>query len=157
MIDKQEQKLIQKLDMFLQGNIDAVRFCKDLIALIHVWDDLIDRDVERTDNEINDAFRIALIEIPSNPFYRAYQNHFIPLIMNCILQWEDANKMEAGDDLDNKKMAWMLRASVVQIISYCAFIIGGMEWSRKIGVSIREMYEEKLEDFLKEVKKCQTQ
>lgn len=146
----QEEKLLKALDVFLQGNIDAVRFCKDLITLVDLWDDLVDKDKEKTNDEINDVFRIALINIPLNPFYQKFQGHLIPLIMNCILQWEDANKMEKSVELSDKHQAFMLKASAIQIISYCAFIIGGMDWSREIGIKIRKLYNENLEDFMKE-------
>ena len=145
----QEQEFIKKLDVFLKGNIEAIKFCHDLVAMIHIWDDLVDKDKEITDDDINNAFRVALVDIPLNPFYNRYREHLIPLIMNCILQWEDSNKMEKGE-LQDKHQAFILKASVLQIISYCAFIIGGIEWSRKVGVDIRRMYEEKLEDIIKE-------
>ena len=150
-IDK--ENLVKNLSYFLKGNIDAMRLIIDIFDLIHIWDDLVDKDKERTSDEINNAFRIALIDIPLNPFYQRYQGHLIPLIMNCILQWEDANEMEKMGDSD-KHQAFMLRASVIQLISYCAFLIGGMEWSRQVGTNIRKMYIEQLDKFMEEMK-CQ--
>jgi len=150
-IDK--ENLVKNLSYFLKGNIDAMRLIIDIFDLIHIWDDLVDKDKERSNDEINNAFRIALIDIPLNPFYQRYQGHLIPLIMNCILQWEDANEMEKMGDSD-KHQAFMLRASVIQLISYCAFLIGGMEWSRQVGTNIRKMYIEQLDKFMEEMK-CQ--
>ena len=144
-------KLRDHLIYFLQGNLHAVRLCIDLTFIAHVWDDLIDRDRERTAWDINQAFRIALVDIPANPFYLQHITQLWPLFMNAILQWQDANILEKGTKHD-KQMAYMLRASFLQIFNYCAYLVGGPEWASEIGPDLRRIYKETFESFSREQK-----
>ena len=148
---KDQQILVESLTHCLRGNKDAVRFCIDVTFIAHVWDDLIDKDKERTNEEISNAFKTALIDIPSNPFYLAYINDLRPLMMNTILQWQDANKLEASGNSHDKHMAFMLRASFIQLFVYCAFLCGGGGWAETIGPEIRRFYQEDLFIYLKEL------
>jgi len=147
---KQQEKLIEHLIYYFKGNQDAVRFCIDITFIAHVWDDLIDKDNIRTNEDISNAFKAALIDIPSNHFYLANINELRPLMLNAIFQWQDANKLEAGGNYHDKHMAFMLRASIVQIFSYCAYLCGGPAWINEVGPDIRRLYEEDLFEYLKE-------
>jgi hypothetical protein len=146
---------LQDMLYFLKGDQWAVQFLVDLLYIIHVWDDLIDKDKKRSDGEINDAFKKCFIDIPSNPFYEKYRYDLRPLILNMILQWEDANTLDHGSDHD-KHMAFMLRAGYFQIVNYCAYLTGGADWARRVGPQARRLYGEDLNDYMKEMEKCQT-
>lgn len=145
-----QENLIEVLMHALKGNEAAVRFCIDITFIAHVWDDLVDRDKERTSDEISNAFKSALVDIPSNPFYLANINDLRPLMMNVILQWQDANKLEVNGNTHDKHMAFMLRASFIQLFVYCAFLCGGGGWAETIGPEIRRIYQEDLFMYLKE-------
>lgn len=136
---------------------DAMRFCLQLMDLIHVWDDLIDKDREVDDTTINRAMLTALVDIPLNPFYHRHIQTLAPLMLNAFLQWQDANSMEVSDAPDSDlNMAWMLRASVYQIFAFCAFLTGGMDYALRVGPTIRRMYGETLEQYKQEMRQCQT-
>ena len=153
---EQQILLTEKLNHLLKGNLAAVDFCMNLTFLVHVWDDLIDKDKIRSDEDINNAFRIALISIPSNPFYLNNISDLRPMITNMILQWESANVLERGSDHD-KHMAYMLRAGIIQVFNYCVYLAGGADWEREVGPDVQRLYEEQFEDFMEEVGKCQIQ
>ena len=145
-----QQELSNRLMYFLKGDCNAVKMCMDLTYIAHLWDDLVDKDRTRSDTDINDAFRLALVEIPMNPFYRKFSFDLSPLFLNTILQWEDANVLESAEEHD-KDMAYMLRASFLQIFNYCAFLIGGPLWAREIGPDMRRLYAEPLNSFKEEM------
>lgn len=146
-----EQCLEHNLRYFLKGNVHAIKFCMDLFEISQVWDDLVDKDNPVSGISINDAFQKALFVIPGNLFYAEHVMSLRPLMMNCILQWEDANVLEKrGDDARHK--AYMLRAGIYEIFCYCAFLIGGIGWYRKIGPDMRMLYGETLESFMEEMK-----
>ena len=156
---EQQKKLTEKLNYFLKGDIAAVHLCLNLTYIAHLWDDLFDRDRQRSGQDINDAFRIALVDIPLNRFYLEYITDLRPLIMNAILQWEDANILDHGNDHD-QHMAFMLRASFAQIFNYCAYLVGGPDWAREVGPEMRRLYDESFDEYKKEMevnKKCQIQ
>jgi hypothetical protein len=147
---KNEERLVEKLRYFLGANEFAIRLCVDLIYIAHLWDDLIDKDVVRSDQEINDAFRIALVDIPQNPFYQIHQKTITPILLNIILRWQDSNVLEKGE-VHDKHLAYGHRAGISEIIGVCAYLVGGPSWAGQQGPDIRRMYEEKLEDFMEEM------
>ena len=149
MTEKKQIDWIQKLSPALKGDQWALQFCIDVMFIAHLWDDLIDRDNFRTSEDISEAFRIALVDIPKNPFYLAHIGDLRPLMMNVILQWSDANVLEKGDREDRAK-AYMLKASVLQLFNYCAYLIGGPAWAFEVGPGLRHLYGEFIDDYIGE-------
>ena len=149
MTKKKQTDWIQKLSPYLKNDQWALQFCIDIMFIAHLWDDLIDRDNFRAAEDINEAFRIALVDIPKNPFYLAHIGDLRPVMMNVILQWQDANVLEKGDKEDRAK-AFMLKASVLQLFNYCAYLIGGPAWAFEIGPDLRRLYEESIGGYIGE-------
>jgi hypothetical protein len=117
-----------------RGNEAAADFLYMFFLVCHVWDDLIDKDVERSDDHINHAFWTALVEIPRNPYYRQFASEIQPLIAVSIHEWFAANKLEAGNRRD---ISYTLRCSIVSLIHQAAEICGGYEWAIEVGEEIR--------------------
>ena len=138
---------------FFKGNTDAIKLCMDLIYISHLWDDMVDKDKDRTDYEINDGFRIALVEIGANPFYLRYANQLHPLMMKSCLDYEALLPLERGTGHD-KTIAFTLRNSVLGILAYSIFLIGGMDWYRQVAPEFYRTMWDKLEEqfqfFMKE-------
>jgi len=149
-----QEDLEKKLNYFLKKNVFAVKFCMDMIYIAHLWDDLVDKDKNRTSEDISTAFKIIIVGIGENPFYTSNYLILKTTLINIILQWEDANVLEKSENEHDVQMSWMLRAGIIQLISTCAFLVGGWDWSKEIGPSIRRLYEEILSEFLEEMK-CQ--
>ena len=57
----------------LRGDADAIAFFMSILSVCHFWDDLIDKDVEISDEAINSVMWVALIDIPANPFYQQHR------------------------------------------------------------------------------------
>lgn len=118
----------------VRGNKDAADFLEMFFLACHLWDDLIDKDVPRTDEHINHAFWIAFVEIPRNRYYRAFQAEIQPVMATAIQEWFAANKLEAANRQD---ISYTLRCSIVSLIHQAAEIIGGYEWALEVGEAIR--------------------
>jgi len=146
------KNLYIQLCPLLKGNTAATVFCVDLMNIYQVWDDLIDKDNEYTDSDVNQVFQTLLFSLPMNEFYVKNQNELRPLIMNSILKWFDANKMEEEGKEADLHMSYMLRAEIYSIFCYVAFLVGGLNYAKEIGVSIRRLYAETLPEFLEEMK-----
>ena len=146
------KNLYIQLFPLLKGNTEATTFCVDLMNIYQVWDDLIDRDSEYTDSDVNKAFQTLLFSLPMNSFYVANQHELRPLIMNSILKWFDANEMEKGKEESDLNMSYMLRAEIYSIFCYVAFLVGGLNYAKTVGVEIRRLYSEKLPEFIEEMK-----
>lgn len=153
MSEKEQQEFLElkgMLDHFLRGDEWAIKYCMDWFYVVHLWDDLVDKDANREPDEITIAMTKLAYDIPSNPFFIRHANHLLPMTMNMILQWQDANTLERGNDHD-KHMAYMLRASPLGLFNYCAYLVGGKSWVNEIGPDMRRIYTEKLEDFMREM------
>jgi hypothetical protein len=121
--------------IYFNGNEAAVSFIEDLFAAWHIWDDLIDKDKEITDESINQAFFTAFINIPRNPFYQANFNTLSPLLENAFINWFAANKLEQNKE--NLEAAYALRNINLSIIVACANIIGGVDWAASVAIDIQ--------------------
>lgn len=119
------------------GNPAAAQFLMDMVEVLHLWDDLIDMDRPVPPEAINDAFRMALVDIPRNPFYQSNFDLLNPVLLSAINNWHVANILEAGDAEDDLRIAFISRSSYIDLITQVAYIVGGDEWVRHIGPDIR--------------------
>ena len=86
-----------KLEWF-GGNQDALNMYRMLVDLAHTWDDLIDKDGNVPEDHINNAFLIALVYMPANPFYRLIQENVMPMWLTVVSAYEVANQFEKDKD-----------------------------------------------------------
>jgi len=132
MTQPMSEKTFQKLAMFLKNDLNAIKLCIDLMFLGHFWDDLIDKDVQRSDEDINQAFMLSLGEIPMNPFYQAFQIQLAPMMMSASLLWLNSTDLERGNN-DEKLTAFCIRNALLNLIHFCMFLVGGVAWTREHG------------------------
>lgn len=149
---EKQQEALNKISYFLQGNQAAIDYVLGLNYVVELWDDLVDRDKERSDDEINAAFRISLLDIPTNPFFCQHAGQLVPLQRHIYLAWHDSNVLAKGNEHD-RHMAFMLKQELTRIVNYCAWIIGGDAWARMVGADISRMFEEPLDAYMKETEK----
>jgi len=145
-----EKIIRERLNYFLLGNQGAVEFCITTLKLAHFWDDVRDEG-NLPQERISDAILKMTWEIPMNPFYRAFQDQLIPLMVNTLLCWQDANVLDHGSEHD-MHISYGLRSAGIQVLAFCVFLIGGMEWYKKVGPDIRRLLVEDLHGFVEEMK-----
>lgn len=143
---------IEFLTFAMRGDMDAVGLVLSVVKITDVWDNLVDKDKPVSDEEINQAFWLALVEIPKNPAFRRYQLDVTTVISTGIINWHVANKLQNGDD-HAKQIAHVIRYSISDITLYLASAIGGPEWAAEVGPELRlRSQKDKLENFMKEMK-----
>jgi len=128
----QQLEFAKQLVFYLNGNMDAVRFCLDVLFVGHLWDDLVDGDKERTPDEIANALQVVMGSIPTNPFYQANIGALSGMMMSAIMLWQDANVLEKGN-ADEKMMSFLTRNALLFVVHYCLFLTGGPEWAKAKG------------------------
>ena len=133
------------------GNMDAINMCDMISTLTHVWDDMVDRDKILTEADINNAFRIALIYLPSNKFYQHIQPQILPLWVVIVSAYEAANTYQKNKDEHGIELAHTLRHTAAHIFAYTIEICVGPELAK---IYIPEMWkgisDERVADYLKE-------
>ena len=150
-------KHVPVLRSFLKGDEAAVSFVVRVFRALHVWDDLIDKDKTVTDDEIHAVFWDLLITLPADPFYRANLNLLGGTLVNSVINWRIANKMERDGNEKDKSIAFILRGAYIDILSASAFIVGGFDWVNEIGPDVRRWaHEETFEEYLTNLaKECE--
>ena len=133
---KKQEKMTQALRYWLKDDPGAIRFAIDMVYIAHLWDDLVDKDKDRTANEIGYGFKAALFHLVENPFYMRFIGELKPVMVNAYLGWI------ASDRVGDPKKEWFLRASIYNIIVHCAYLVGGMEWGEQMAPEVWKFYEE---------------
>lgn len=132
------------------GNQAALAFILEYLAIAHIWDDLIDKDKELSDWDINFALWRALVNLPRNPFYRQHFDVLSQSIEAGIQSWWLSNQLE-GQPGQLGEAGNVLRCRAFDLVLKCASITGGIKHAHDIAPKVAAVcYDEPIEH--KEVK-----
>ena len=120
-------------------DVHAVQFLLTIGSVAEVWDDLVDKDNEVTESEINKTFLALLTELPLNPFFDQYKFRLVPLMVTGINTWQDSNILSKGSDND-KAMAYVLRDWYVELVMFVVYLLHGYEAMRNVSIDIRRFF-----------------
>lgn len=135
---------------WVKGNKSAADFLESILGIAHIWDDLIDKDKEVSNHDINKAFFEALIRLPRNTFYNKNFDHLNSVLINSISNWQIATKLERTGKEYETSIAFILRSSYVDLITQSALLIGGEVWACHVGEEIRRLtHHETYQGYLK--------
>lgn len=115
------------------GDPEAVDFLEMVFDITDIWDDLVDKDREVTDAQINNTFMKCLVYLPGNSFYRKHYPILASQLMLVINAWQDANELEKGSESD-RVYACALRFLLVQLIATATGLVKGQDAARQISV-----------------------
>jgi hypothetical protein len=120
-----------------QGHAPAVDFLRTAFGIFHLVDDVTDGDKKVSVRDIQQGFIDALITLPRNPFYQAHFADLNLCLQQAVINWQAANRMEVTEAANSKEVAYVLRSSYNDLITLCAFIIGGQDWAVKVAFECR--------------------
>lgn len=124
-----------------RGNTAAIQFLEDITDILHLWDDLVDRDKPLQDNQINATMWKALVQLPRNAFYAANFYTLNTLLMCAIINWEIATDMEREPvDENDLQVAFILRSSYIDLVLGVALIVGGHDHAKEMMLVARRMW-----------------
>ena len=139
-----------KLEWF-GGNQDALNMYRMFVDLAHLWDDLVDKDVEATEDAINNAFLICLVYLPANPFYRSIQEQVLPMWLTVVSAYQTANKFERDKDPHGIEIAHGLRYAAGNIMAYAVHVCVGPEKAKEILPEMwKSVFHERFDEYRKE-------
>jgi len=139
-----------KLEWF-GGNQDALNAYRMFVDLAHLWDDLVDKDKEATEDDINNAFLICLVYLPANPFYRSIQEQILPMWLVVVSAYQTANKFERDKDAHGIEIAHGLRYAAGNIVAYMVYVCVGPEKAKEFLPEMwKNVFFERYEDYRKE-------
>lgn len=139
-----------KLEWF-NGNQDALNMYRMFVDLSHLWDDLLDKDKEASEADINNAFLICLVYLPNNPFYQLIQREIMPMWLTVVSAYMTANKFEKDKDEHGIEIAHNLRYAAGHIVSYAVLVCNGQEKAQEILPEVwKHIVFERFDDYRKE-------
>ena len=139
-----------KLEWF-GGNQDALNMYRMFVDLAHTWDDLVDKDKEANEFEVNNAFLICLVYLQANPFYKSIQEQVMPMWLTVVSAYETANKFERDKDAHGIEIAHNLRYASGHIVAYAVHVCVGPEKAREFLPEVwKGVVFERFEEYRKE-------
>jgi len=139
-----------KLEWF-GGNQDALNMYRMFVDLSHLWDDLVDKDKEATEDDINNAFLICLVYLPANPFYRSIQDQILPMWLTVVSAYQTANKFQKDKDPHGIEIAHSLRYAAGNIMAYAVHVCIGPERAKEVLPDMwKSVFHERFDDYRKE-------
>lgn len=122
------------------GNEAAVDYLLMVVNALHLWDDLIDKDKQVSDEKVNEVFTNLLIDLPRNLFFAAHAGTLTAITLNAIQNWHVANEVERAD-ISNIPLecAFVLRSSYTDLVSTVATLCGGRQHGLEIARAIRTL------------------
>ena len=133
------------------GNTDGAAIYDMFIKLSHTWDDIIDKDPNLTDDAVNEAFKIALIYLPSNRLYQSILPQILPMWVPVIAAYETANKYEKDKDTHGIEIAHSLRYAAGNILTYVLITCVGTEKAKCVLPELwKDIFFERFDDYRKE-------
>jgi hypothetical protein len=139
-----------KLEWF-GGDQNAYNLFQMFVELSHTWDDIVDKDKEVSEDQVNNAFLIALVYMPSNPFYQRIQSAILPMWIPVVSAYKTANKFEQDKDEHGIEIAHNLRYAAGYIISYMVHVCVGYKKAQEFMPDVwKAVVFERFDDYRKE-------
>lgn len=135
-MSEQETALLMRV---LRNHQPAVELCGMLARVSQVWDDLYDGDPV-SGEQINDAFVTLLLRLPTQPFYVEHFTRLYPVIQHAVYDWMTANEFEKGRDAHELSLGFVLRDSLIAVVTQCAYIVGGHAHAIQVAPEIRRFF-----------------
>lgn len=133
------------------NNQEAIDIYNMFVDLAHTWDDLVDKDKDVTEDQINHAFMVCLVHLPSNNVYRQLQHIFIPMWSMVISAYKVANKFERNKDEHGVEIAHGLRYAaghmISQLVTYC---VGPQKADEVMPEIWKDIFAERWDEYRKE-------
>ncbi len=122
------------------GNKLAEKYLHDMAWVNRIIDDLYDKDYDVSRENIERAFFVLAIEIPTNPFYLSNFQALMAQHVVIYNSWMDSNAWE-NDEAETKRIyAHVLKDYIGELLPLVAFLTGGTGLMRKISLQVRESY-----------------
>jgi hypothetical protein len=137
--------MLDDIKQVLRHDEGAIEFFMLMHRILHFWDDLVDRDKDLTDSEINAAMWTALIDLPSSQFYQQNFYALKPVLTTAIANWMASTEFERNPTEKRLQIAFIARSDYINILLQCAYLVGGRDWLLHVTPIVRERWTS--EDF----------
>lgn len=121
------------LKVACRGNESAESFCFGFLRFCHGVDDLVDKDNPAFNSTIFVRdLAVFVLEIAANPFFQAYKNSLLPIMIQSLIAWGDSMEWAKSGDSVKVADADILKGWYHEIFYHVAFITGGISHAQMI-------------------------
>ena len=138
--DSQEWRVVRDKHLSNWLGEDGAKCVVMLSTIAETWDDLIDKDKDLTDEDISQAFILALIKLDLNPFWQQHKPFLYPLGVAAVNCWMDSEELLREGIPRSVMYSFYLRNFCVEMIIMAAFCVGGFSHMRKVSMEIRKFF-----------------
>lgn len=152
--DSKEWRAIRNrmLDHWI-GDQVAINWLLDYFDVCELFDDLIDKDKEISDERVVRALWESMVDMPTNPFFRANSHILLPVISLGINYWLDANDLEKAGDDRSLHIAFVIRNVYTGITQTVIECVKGRTAMRKISHEVIDFFGiETLQEYMVKIK-----
>jgi hypothetical protein len=110
------------------GKAQALYFLSSMYHAIDLWDDLIDRDEEISDERVHATFEFLLVHLPGNQWFLTHVGQLQPVMQAFIISWHTGNEQKAR----HPEQTYILRQLYFDLITVVAVICGGYDHGKAI-------------------------
>ena len=129
-----EENIRNMLDEHVKEPV-AVAFIQDLLRFCELVDDVADGDREVRPEGCAELLRIALVNLPANPFFANFRDQLLGAIQISIDAWTRATELEIGvteiststciRHLDALRCSFELRNTIFGVAPLCVELLHG--------------------------------
>ena len=134
------------------GNEHAATMLKQLTDYAHVMDDLTDRDLTVSIDHAMQVMWEYAVALPANPFYREHRAQIDALVAVAAANWKAATHIEREFEnglTDRLHVAYIIRSGYIDLVAYCAHVIGGPEWAAQVALKVRTINQDETPEAFK--------
>lgn len=108
---------------------NATTFAKGFYRFIHLLDDLVDHDKERTADDVALTLFAFVDQVANNPFFQRHKQSLLPIVYAAGRAWASSERLRKSDDIQNKIAAEVLKSQYQDLFHHIAFLSGGIEFA----------------------------
>ena len=124
------------------GDAGAYAVMKTFHEVAHVIDDFVDGEVLPDDRskKMLQILETCLIQLPNIPFYATNSLSYQSVVLQALLMYDEANRLQDRANEDMQCVAYIFRGSEELIYYHTAYLLGGLSHAETVKREYRQLW-----------------
>ena len=127
------------IPLCVNGNKHAEEYLRDINIIVRTIDDIADKDVDVSVQQIQYIFFALCFKLFLNPFYQANIGMLLGVQMAAYNAWLDSDRLKESSNEVEKKWGSVIRGYIDEILPMAAYLTGGFDAMRKVSLKLLEL------------------
>lgn len=132
----------EALDRYIQTvipNTDAAAMLSTMSRLVRLVDDVADGDAAHPQEAMAEIMELALIRLPSNPFYATNAGTFAPMLVTIHAIWSQTDDMKTSEHQNRIAWGYIWRDGIDMMLYHVALLVGGVAHAMRVVSEFRDL------------------